>query len=402
MRTIRIITGILALQSLVAQEVPLQRPEEHEVTRIQSRQFFDLITPVAGQAGRSTVQVWATVPTATGPRPAWVATGTVVDDGSKVLTKWSEVSLTTEEIFCVTGDGRTAEATVLGVYPDEDVALLQLAGAQFEPVVFSDGLAPGLGKFLVASGPEGTPYGFGVVAVEERALHDQAYLGIVADVSFTGDGVRLKEVLEEGAAEDAGMLAGDILLRVGVREVGGLYELQGALQHYSPGESTTLHFRRGDEELNAEVLLRKKPKMGGFPPGRLGIMRQMGTRLSQVADDFPVVIQTDMRLEPQQCGGPVVDLDGRVIGITIARTDRTRSFLLPASRLRMILGQEPMDPELARQLREEEQKQAMVSAPPPRSVPPMSPGQVQGIRRGLEEMGALLDRLTDELRGVGE
>lgn len=397
-----VIMAVLAWQTLAAQEVPLQRPEEREVTRIQSRQFFDLISPLAAQASRSTVQVWASVPTNPGMPPSWVATGTVVEDGGKVLTKWSEVSLSGDEIFCVAGDGRTAEARVLGVYPDEDVALLQLDGARFDPLELSDGLAPELGRFLVAAGPEGVPYGFGVVAVEERALREQAFLGIMADPEYHEGGVRLDEVLEEGAAQDAGMRPGDILLQVGDRGVDGLYELQNALQQFGPGDRTTLHFRRGAESLEAEVLLREKPKKGAFSADRLRIMRQMGTLLSQVADDFPVVIQTDMRLEPRQCGGPVVDLDGRVIGISIARTDRTRSFLLPASRLRMILGKEPMDPALARQLREEQQTTSMALAPPPRSAPPMSPGQVRGIRRGLEEMGALLERLTREMRGIGE
>ena len=46
---------------------------------------------------------------------------------------------------------------------------------------------------------------------------------------------------------------------------------------------------------------------------------------------FDRVIQHDTVLDPDECGGPVIDTLGRVVGINIARAGRVVSYLLPSS-----------------------------------------------------------------------
>ena len=46
---------------------------------------------------------------------------------------------------------------------------------------------------------------------------------------------------------------------------------------------------------------------------------------------FGEVIQHDGMLLPHECGGPLVDLNGRFIGMNIARSDRTKTFALTGS-----------------------------------------------------------------------
>jgi serine protease Do len=45
---------------------------------------------------------------------------------------------------------------------------------------------------------------------------------------------------------------------------------------------------------------------------------------------FPSVLQHDTVLRPNECGGPLVDLDGRAVAINIARAGRVASFGVPA------------------------------------------------------------------------
>ena len=45
----------------------------------------------------------------------------------------------------------------------------------------------------------------------------------------------------------------------------------------------------------------------------------MGGPLSERRAGFPAALQHDTVLQPNQCGGPVVDLDGKTVGINIAR-----------------------------------------------------------------------------------
>jgi S1-C subfamily serine protease len=63
----------------------------------------------------------------------------------------------------------------------------------------------------------------------------------------------------------------------------------------------------------------------------------MGTTPSKRATDFPSVIQHDTALMPSDCGGPLVDLSGKVVGINIARGGRTETYAAPASRVRLLL-----------------------------------------------------------------
>jgi serine protease Do len=45
-----------------------------------------------------------------------------------------------------------------------------------------------------------------------------------------------------------------------------------------------------------------------------------------------------MALKPSDCGGPVVDLDGRTIGINIARAGRVESYAIPAAAVRSMIA----------------------------------------------------------------
>ena len=44
---------------------------------------------------------------------------------------------------------------------------------------------------------------------------------------------------------------------------------------------------------------------------------------------FPAALQHDTVLRPKDCGGPVVDLNGHVVGLNIARAGRTATYVLP-------------------------------------------------------------------------
>jgi S1-C subfamily serine protease len=48
------------------------------------------------------------------------------------------------------------------------------------------------------------------------------------------------------------------------------------------------------------------------------------------ADDFPFVFEHDIPLTLDECGGPIIDLDGKAIGITIARVAQHGCMAIPA------------------------------------------------------------------------
>jgi len=66
-------------------------------------------------------------------------------------------------------------------------------------------------------------------------------------------------------------------------------------------------------------------------------MNRMGTQLSKNRSGYDLALQHDCPLEPKDCGGPLVDLDGRVVGINVARAGRVKSYAIPSSVVRELL-----------------------------------------------------------------
>ena len=55
---------------------------------------------------------------------------------------------------------------------------------------------------------------------------------------------------------------------------------------------------------------------------------------TDLLDEAGLAIQHDSVLRPIDCGGPVVDVDGKVVGLNIARAGRVESYALPSSLVR--------------------------------------------------------------------
>lgn len=378
-------------------DIPLLSPEERKAVEAQSDEFNDALKPALAQAAKSTVRVWA------GKRR--LAYGTVVDS-NKVLTKWSEVARYYGALTVQTGTGEALPATLSGVYEDEDLAVLETSGSALKPVSWSDA-KPQLGSFLATPQPDGRAAGFGVVSVLERDLREtnQAFLGIQGDFKFQGPGVRIDEVTRDSGAAAAGLKPGDIILKVGDRPISGLLELKNSLVGVSPGTKIDVIARVGGKEKTFNVLLGNRPQIGVLQGDRLRAMEQMGGRVSAVRGSFPHAIQTDMRLEVDQIGGPVVNLDGQVVGVTIARADRTRSFVISAAGLRDLLKKPAQDPSIA-QVREEKDPELPVRGRlVPRIVPPPGagralPGGPERMRQHLSEMQRLMDFMREEMEDL--
>jgi serine protease Do len=84
---------------------------------------------------------------------------------------------------------------------------------------------------------------------------------------------------------------------------------------------------RENHEINVRATL---GRMSGLPATRGYWMNRMSGRMSQRRAGFPQAIQHDTVLEPEQCGGPVVNLAGQAVGLNIARAGRVETYAVPA------------------------------------------------------------------------
>lgn len=382
--------------------VPLLTAEEKAAVDAQSADFSRSIEPLLADAAKSTVRVWS------GSRR--LAYGTVVGDGTKILTKWSELLRSRGELR-VEAAGRDVRAVeLIGIYADYDFAILEIEGDPLPPVdwVASE---PPIGSFLAAPQPDGRLAAFGVVGVPARNLKqtDQAFIGITADPNHTQAGVRVGMVMEDSPANSAGIQQGDILLSVDGREVNGLYELRNALNGIPPGQSLPLSIQRDGETLVLDIVVGSRPELPRFPGARLQQMERMGGPISQWRDDFPAAIESDMKPLPNQIGGPVVDLKGRTVGITLARAGRTRSYVMPASAVAALLRTEPENPQQAQARMQAERESGIAAAQPTPDflpAPQPAPGRGKGpaperLERHLSDVQRLLDLMRQEMNALG-
>jgi serine protease Do len=384
---------ICALPNLATaqDEIPLLRPEERAVVDAQSEALNATLKTKLAAAAQSTVRVWS------GKKR--LAYGTVIGDGRQVLTKWSEVANAASSLV-VDGPNREAhDAKITGVYEEEDLAILEINGEALRPIRWSNE-KPALGAFLVAPQPDGRSAAFGVVSVLERNLRetDLAFLGIVSDLEHKGQGVKVSEAQPNTGAAAAGLKEGDIVLMVKERPISGLMELKSALTGTKPGETVPLRVRTNGGEKTISVTLSKRPELPKIYNPRLEQMERMGGKISRIRDSFTQVLQSDMRPSPDQIGGPVVDLEGRVIGITVARADRTRSFIMPSAAVVKMLANTPKDPSIAK-VREPE-KQVIARAPKSDAPQPPKAPSPQRMREHLSEMERLMEFMREEMRSL--
>ncbi len=385
--------ALLLPHALVAQDdIPLIMPEERQAADAQAAQLSEAITPALTTVAKSTVRVWA------GNRR--VAYGTVIGDGTKILSKWSEVARGSGILRVDVAGAEYRPVKLSGVYQDEDLVVLEVEGSPLTPVSWSTEV-PKLGSFLAAPQPDGRLAAFGVVSVLERNLKqtDLAYLGVIGDRDFRGPGVKIGEVAGDSGAAAAGLRPGNVILKVGERAISGLLELRNALTGVAPGATISLLVESGGKAQNIKVLLGNRPKFSQFPGDRLQQMERMGGAISQVRNSFTHVIQTDMRPKVNQIGGPVVDLQGHAVGITVARADRTRSFVMPAAAVVDLLKKDAENPALA-QVRTAEEEAPLPTrggmAPRGRAMP----GGEERMRRHLTDMQRLMNHLREEMDGI--
>ena len=109
---------------------------------------------------------------------------------------------------------------------------------------------------------------------------------------------------------------------------------------YKPGDKVTMEITRDGKPMKLSVDLvssdQMAPKMNGEP---LTHLSEAGGTVSKRHNNFANAFTHDTVLQAAQCGGPVVDLDGRAIGLNIARADRTASYAIPAATVRKVVAE---------------------------------------------------------------
>ncbi len=282
--------------------------------------MMNLIRPVTEKISGSVVQVYS------GDRP--VALGTIVAEDGFILTKRSELS--GDPIRVRLSDGQLLPARVAAVRRSNDLAMLRVEGdLNLRPAKFG-GEIPRVASFVISVGRKSNPIGLGVIGAKPRPISHQGRLGVLLQDDRTGRAM-VRGVFPDSGAEAAGLKKGDLIVAINGRKERSRLGVIETLRGMFPGESVRLTISRDDEAENSTTMdvdasIRDLNVMQESESDA----RVNGPRNVRLSG-FDQVMQHDTVLDPDECGGPLMDSKGNVIGINIARAGRVVSYALPAS-----------------------------------------------------------------------
>ena len=269
--------------------------------------------------------------------------GTIVDPDGLILTKLSELK---GVVYVRLPDGTEYEAITVAAHAATDLALIKVDVKGLKAVTFAESKKLPRGSWVAASGPTSDPVSVGIVSVMTRKLTgrdtaitnpDRGYLGIYPSDEKDSDGnlvgAKITELSAGGAAEKAGLKADDVIVEMNGKKIISQATLREFLDTLKGGEVVAVKAKRKADMKDFKVTL------GSAPKDRGDIQNAMGSTLSVRRTGFPQVLQTDMVVDAKDVGGPVVDLDGNVLGINIARAGRVETWVLPSEEIRPLLVQ---------------------------------------------------------------
>lgn len=331
-----------------------------------------------------------------------VSYGTVISTDGYVLTKASEIQ-SAEDLIVLIDTKRYEDVAVLVVNGEWDVALLKVNAKELVPVDLAASSAVPQGTWVVANGatsrrarralggvvsanhreiPAEGGVALGVVLKQQQsanpdaeaedgeageapdaapdetpedlpegepgpALPPAAVDGEPSDEMPEPQPLEIESVNDKSGAAEAGLQAGDLILSVDGTAVTAIEDIAELLKDRRSGSIVKVRFVRDGGEMEVDVRLSARSELFDDQMSRND---QMSGLFSKRRSGFPRILQHDILGARSVVGGPLLDLDGRCIGMNIARANRCESYAIPVEDLKELIAR-------------------LMSAVPPPSIP---------------------------------
>jgi serine protease Do len=268
--------------------------------------------------------------------------GTIVTSDGLILTKASELD---PEIHCELADSTRHAGKLVAINRQNDLALIRIAADGLMPIKLNALPSfPATGDLVTSFGPSDEPLGLGIVCVPHRSLpikqpvvSRQSLAGIktsaqVISKTIVKDnkyiqklGLQVVRVEPRSIGEQANLLVDDLICSINGKPTIGMSSWDEALQSLAIGHKATFEIIRNDRHFETSLTIKNlsrtiHDRWGAGPYS----MRRF---------ELGAVIIHDTPLSPEECGAPLVNLDGEVVGINIARSLRSATLAIPTQTL---------------------------------------------------------------------
>jgi serine protease Do len=247
-----------------------------------------------------------------------IAQGTIAESDGWIVTMGSTLPANPR---CRLPDARVVAAQVVGMEPAFDLALLKVQVTDLPTVRWAEKPPPVAGTMVAAVGMSEIPLAIGIVSVLQRDLPGPFPVRIARRAATrpavsgkpTTEGFLVESVW--GDAYDAGIQLGSVILTIAGREVRNDQDLLDVCRGHVEGERVPVCLLRHDHRQNLILRLAAEPKpFAGYPS----------------------LFEHDAPLAGDQCGGPIVDLAGDAVGITLHR-DQYGCMAIPGDCVKHLL-----------------------------------------------------------------
>lgn len=256
--------------------------------------------------------------------------GTIVDSNGAILTKASELfgGLSVE-----LDGGKRLPAVIEKYSRSLDLAVLKIARSNLPCVAWNSKESTSVGMQVAAVVPNEMPR-HGIISHGTRPIPIDRGAGLTAalELRVSEHGVECIDV-KWGNCFDLPIKKGDFIRSVDGHKITDLASLVALLGDennagslvLAVGDRISMELLRGDERMSVQLPL---PPTGYF------------LNQSHRCSDFKKAFDTDIPLNPRLCGGPIVDTNGHVVGISIAcRGDyNRRNHVLPSAVVQRFLA----------------------------------------------------------------
>ena len=253
--------------------------------------------------------------------------GTIVEKDGFVLTKASELPTNPR---CIVSSGASYVPQLVGINPKLDLALLKIDTTDLSSAVWSDEVNLPVGTFVASPSSPEKSRAVGIVSGPRRS-QPGPYPASVTPARYPGPPARPPAIIGstvsgrgywvefvDHEAKRAGIESGDLLISIADTNVYEHRDLLDCVKGLRAGASVSVKLQRSGQQLVLEMRL-------------CGAQSLKPPRMSDRHVHFPEVFEHDMPLSVRECGGPVMNSLGQVVGITIARLGDYGGLALPSS-----------------------------------------------------------------------